>query len=102
MGAPPSVSGPQTFRGPAAARELASDLHFQKALPPRHVSGGQHSANTGGPQGEQKTAPGADAQMVADVHEDQKQTHLTVEVKNLPPAERGASCADTETAATDR
>jgi len=40
--------------------------------------------------------------MVADVHEDQKQTHLTVEVKNLPPAERGASCADTETAATDR
>jgi hypothetical protein len=34
------------------------------------------------------TAPGADAQIVADVHEDQKQTNLTVEVKNLPPAER--------------
>jgi len=34
------------------------------------------------------TAPGADAQIVADINEDTKQTNLTVEVKNLPPAER--------------
>ncbi|HKO93433.1 MAG TPA: hypothetical protein VJU61_19905 [Polyangiaceae bacterium] len=34
------------------------------------------------------TAPGADAEIVADVNEDTKQTNLTVEVKNLPPAER--------------
>jgi hypothetical protein len=34
------------------------------------------------------TAPGADAQIIADVNQDQKQTNLTVEVKNLPPAER--------------
>jgi len=34
------------------------------------------------------TAPGADAEIVADINEDQKQTNLTVEVKNLPPADR--------------
>jgi hypothetical protein len=38
-------------------------------------------------------APGADANIVADVNETQRQTQLEVEIENLAPAERVASGA---------